>query len=276
MLSTLVLVLAFAFAQDAVAQYYFNDIVARQQASDYHAILEKQGVTKVTARAFERGNRPAEDFVLEQTLSNGASLVTTTSNTQGKPTVTRTEYNNGRLYKTTESALNVLTETSYSYGANGLLQELTIASTDTFMQAKSVERHLWYYNEAGNPSRMLKIKDGVDSTVVTFVYDEKGNVAEEKWMRKGRNTETYYYYYNTDKRLTDIVRFNYKAQRMLPDFIYEYDDKGRVTKLTQIPSGSSSYLIWTYTYNDRGLKETETCTTKFREPLILIRYRYEF
>ncbi|RYD70888.1 MAG: lipoyl(octanoyl) transferase LipB [Sphingobacteriales bacterium] len=101
------------------------------------------------------------------------------------------------------------------------------------------------------------MKNTTDSTFVSFKYDESGNVGEEIWKRGSRITETYYYYYNDKQKITDIVRFNKKAKRMLPDFIIEYDEKGRVAQMTQSQSGSANYLVWRYQYNPQGLKDKD-------------------
>ena len=76
------------------------------------------------------------------------------------------------------------------------------------MNSRSTEVHLWKYNDNGQPAQMMRIKDGSDTTMVQFTYDN-GNVAQETWRRKGNITENYYYYYNSNNQLTDIVRYNY-------------------------------------------------------------------
>ncbi|MEJ7680802.1 MAG: hypothetical protein WKG06_23710 [Segetibacter sp.] len=62
---------------------------------------------------------------------------------------------------------------------------------------------------------------------------------------------------------------------MLPDYIFEYDPKGRITQMTQTQSGSANYLIWKYTYNENGMKEKEIVFNKQKEMLGRIEYKYE-
>jgi hypothetical protein len=122
---------------------------------------------------------------------------------------------------------------------------------------------------------MLRIKNNVDTTYVSFTHDEAGNIAEETWKRKNRTIETYYYYYNQKNQITDIVRYSKKAKRMLPDFILEYDEKGRVMQMTQNQSASANYLVWRYVYNTKGLKEKEMVYNKQKQFLGKIEYNYQ-
>ena len=63
--------------------------------------------------------------------------------------------------------------------------------------------------------KMIKIKGETDTTMVNLVKDEKGNIIEEKSVRGGQQLPSVYYYYDNDGRLTDIVRYNQKAGRLL-------------------------------------------------------------
>ena len=73
------------------------------------------------------------------------------------------------------------------------------------------------------PTGMLKIVNNTDTTYVRFVPDEKGNIGEEHATRAGEALPVIYYYYDDSNRLTDIVRYNLKAQRLLPDNIFNME-----------------------------------------------------
>jgi hypothetical protein len=107
-----------------------------------------------------------------------------------------------------------------------------------------------------------------------MVSDEHGNIIEEHWKRKNITFETYYYYYNDKNQLTDIVRFNKRVQKLLPDFLFEYDAAGRISQMIQVPPGSSNYSIWEYHYNDKGLKLEEICSNRQKQLLGKIVYSY--
>ncbi len=106
--------------------------------------------------------------------------------------------------------------------------------------------------------------------------DEKGNIAEERASRNKAELPTIYYYYDADNRLTDIVRYNVKAQRLLPDNIFEYGAGGRMVSLLAVQEGAISYQKWIYDYNEKGLKIKESCFNKQRELLGRIEYQYTY
>jgi hypothetical protein len=71
------------------------------------------------------------------------------------------------------------------------------------------------------------------------------------------------------------VRFNSKLQKLVPDYVFEYDEKGRLTQMVQL-SGSGAYFTWKYQYNEKGLKVKETCVDGSQKIVGKIEYRYEF
>jgi uncharacterized protein RhaS with RHS repeats len=149
-------------------------------------------------------------------------------------------------------------------------------SIETDNHLKETEQHLWQYDAQGRPSGMLKIKNGSDTTFVRFTTDEKGNIAEEHSSRKNIQLPTVYYYYDAAHHLTDIVRYNLKAQKLLPDYIFEYDENNRLISMLIVPEGTSDYMKWLYGYNDKGLKIKEACFSKQKQLLGRIEYQYIF
>ena len=77
--------------------------------------------------------------------------------------------------------------------------------------------------------------------------------------------------------MTDIVRFNTKAGRLLPDYMFEYSANNQVSqKITTLSAGGTGYLIWRYAYDDRGLKTTEASFNRNKEMTGKIKYSYLF
>lgn len=257
------------------AQYFYSDIIANHQSVLQYQALKKAGIKKVTATSFENDNQPAENFALEQSVSKNAERITTSASTANTHTLSVNSFANNKIVKTEDSTANVLTVTDYAYDANGRLTSLIITTIDTFITSRSEEKHLWFYNEKGTPAYMLKIKDNTDTTKVEFVYDETGNIAEEQWYRKGRQTENYFYYYDKKNRLTDIVRYNAKVKKMLPDFLFEYDELDRIVKQTQLPVNTANYMVWVYSYNEDGLKASELLLNKQKQVVGRIVYNYQ-
>ena len=78
---------------------------------------------------------------------------------------------------------------------------------------------------------------------------------------KNQLTQKYFYYYNQRHQLTDVVHFNTKANQLLPDFVFEYNEDGTIRQMTQVPQGSDDYLIWLYEYDSNGLKRKKDVLT---------------
>jgi dipeptidyl aminopeptidase/acylaminoacyl peptidase len=135
-----------------------------------------------------------------------------------------------------------------------------------------VEERRYFYDEKGKPVKMLRIRNNKDSSTVVFTADEKGNIVDEN--DQGKNGKRYYYYYNDKNRLTDIVKFNTLKGKLLPDFVFEYNSAGQVTKMVAVEEGfTSDYNTWKYVYND-GLRIIEKCFSK--ENILLGYFEYEY
>lgn len=272
--SVLLLTLLFVFC-NVRAQYYYNDVAALKASNNIYFTLKKNNVQQVSALSKENDNTPAEGFVYLKILKNNASLVITHTQLEtGEVSDEYDTYLNNVLVKSSDSTDNILTTVEYTYDSAGNTLMVQTQTDDTAMNTHSTEVHKWFYS--GNvPDSMIKIKDNEDSTVIHFKTDEDQNISEEIWLKKGRVLEHYYYYYNNKNQLTDIVRFNTKAQQMLPDFLFAYNENGILSQLTQVPEGSSDYVIWQYVYDERGLKTKDVLFDKHQELLGTITYSYQ-
>ena len=258
------------------SQYYFNDVVSTQFSNDQYKLLRTNKVHKVKAVSYEADNSVTEGFLVEEEIGlDGKRIIQTTSLSGAKPSVINHFYELNKLKRTQTLFNGIETKTEYSYTDKGAIQKIVLTTTDTAMKATTVEAHEWIYNEAGQPLSMLKIKNRTDTTLIELLKDENGLIIEEHWKKKNRNLETYYYYYDSNNRLTDIVRYNARLKKLLPDFQYEYDANGRVGQMTQVSMSSSSYIIWKYTYNEKGLKQKEIGYDKERRLAGRIEYIYE-
>jgi len=277
LLATFTLIL---LAQNAKCQYYYNDIIILKETNRQYLALKNSHITKITAQSLESDNEPTKGFLLQQDILDNASKIVTTSElpSSGR-SVSTNYYEDGHITKTVDNSNGdsgrvILSVIEYSYDTQGNITENNTVTADTFMNSRSEEVHRWFYTN-NSPAYMLRIKDRVDTTMVEFVKDEQGNIAEEHWKKNGRRIEDYFYYYNDQHLLTDIVRFNNRVKRMLPDFLFEYDGAGKLTKLTQIQQNSSNYLTWYYEYNSNGLKQKETCYDKLKQLIGRIDYSFQ-
>jgi hypothetical protein len=124
---------------------------------------------------------------------------------------------------------------------------------------------------------MLRIVDNNDTTEVRFTLDEKGNVIDERPFKNKVEGEMTYYYYDEKNRLTDVVRYHKKLKKLMPDYLFEYDDNDRVIqKITTVSNLSLGYLIWRYAFDERGLKTKEALFNKEKIMTGKIEYSYTF
>lgn len=267
--------IAILFATVVHAQYYYNDIVATQQTNANYRLLRSNKIKKVKAINKDANDEVIDGFSIEQELTNnGRKMVTSTTTSEGLASEVVSYYENDRIIKTEQKQNNVSSTVEYAYDTEGRLLSIISKTQDTIINSLSKQEHFWQYNAKGQPDQMLRIENGKDTIKVVLVY-ENGSPAAEQWRKGNTKIETYYYYVDAGKRVTDIVRYNENNGKMLPDNLYEYDTEGRLVKMMQpLRTGGSNYLIWKYSYNAQGLKSREIAYDKSRKVLGIIEYSY--
>lgn len=259
------------------AQHYYKDILVTQSANQRHQLNRQNKVKSIKFASFDADSKPIEGFSSEQRFSKDfLEVTTTTSTTLTGATLSNSWFNSkDQLVKTLDTSDGVKTITTYSYNGNNQLT--TIVNTTTSAGDFIIkEVHLWEYNNQGKPQKMLKIKNDKDTTFVEFVADEKGNPAEEKSTQKGRSLPTVYYYYDESGKLTDIVRYNIAAKRLLPDYVFEYDENNRTGSMLVVPEEGSDYQKWYYSYDEDGLKIMDACYSKTKVLIARVEYQYTY
>ncbi|MBC7849878.1 MAG: hypothetical protein H7Y31_09080 [Chitinophagaceae bacterium] len=259
------------------AQHYYKDILVIKAANQKHKLYHQHKVNSITFASFDGEGQPIEGFTSGQNFNKDfTEVVTRSSNTLSGASVSTSWFNSSdQLIKTQDTAEGVKTITTYAYNASN--QIVRINNTTTSAGDFSIrEVHEWTYNDQGKPLKMLKIKNGKDSTFVEFVMDEKGNLAEEKSTLKGRALPAVYYYYDDSNNLTDIVRYNSVAKRLLPDYVFEYDENNRLGSMLVVPEEGSDYQKWYYSYDEDGLKILDACYSKSKVLIGRVEYRYIF
>lgn len=260
------------------AQYYYKDIIVSQQNLDQFRQAKTNRVTNVTLRSFESDGRPTEDFICSQSYNSGYSQVKTYSSAPLTGESTFIAYFNGQgfIYKSVDSSKESVVVYQYEFDSTGKLAVISTSSAGYGDKTRETETHRWYYNSRGKPEKMIKIKNDNDTSNVKFTFDEKGNVAEEETFWRGQSQDKVYYYYDDQNRLTDVVRYNIHAKKLLPDYMFEYDAQNRLIQMINVQGGGIDYLTWQYAYNEKGLKRKETCTNKQKQLLGSIEYSYEY
>lgn len=258
----------------AQAQFYYKDIIGTRETADLLKAYTANKVSRVTLNSYDENNTRT-DLYIEQEFSPASQLLRTyTRSGTGPQSVLATFLDSkGNVSRTVDSNRILVTVTNYAYTPDGRLQSITTSSNDTANVTNRVDQHLWLYRN-NRIDGMLYIKNGRDTTSVSFKFDEKGNVIEEKATRHGVSSEPYYYYYDNGNRLTDVVRYNSKARRLLPETMLYYDESNRVIQRAIVPANSDNYTIWRYIFDSRGLKTREGIFNKKSEMMGKVEYVY--
>ena len=256
--------LLFYFA--ANSQYYYKDIVAAADITRLMKTYTANNIQKISAKGITPEGSPSSEFS-EMGEVNGTTLKVTTNNNKAISTLKFNFNDRGQLVNSVDSAINVKSTSTYNYDANGKIMSISNSATDADSSGdfSQTETHQYIYKD-GKLDKMWRIINKTDSLEVRFVTDENGNVIEERNFRRGVLADPIYYYYDDRNRLTDIVRFNYKANRLLPDYLFEYDDNDRVIqKITTTSGNNLGYLTWRYLFDEKGLKTKEALFNKDKQ-----------
>jgi hypothetical protein len=263
--------------QSTQAQYYHKDIVTTKLAQEERKLLLEKKIRNILVHSFEGNGEAAAGFYCEKKINKDYSLVETftKSNITGKSLLSAAYNSKGQLVQSTDSSELSASTAVYDYTPNGALAAIgsyTHSSDDDF-KTNMTETRRYYYNEKGQPLKMIRKKNGKDSVQIDFVIDEKGNVTDE--IEPGIKGRHYYYYYNAAGQLTDIVRYNVIKKELRADVVFEYDDEGRIVQMVTVEDGAGSdYYTWKYVYND-GLRIIEKCFSKEKMLLGYFEYEYE-
>jgi len=265
------------------AQYYYKDLIATERTGSQWKSFKDNKIRSVKLTSFEGDGSPTEGFQVDQEMTADLSRITTHTHSAGTPEswIFAGYSPAGRLTKTTDTSDTYRSISEYTYDQDGQLTAITNTSLETDNQVKDVEQHLWQYSQSKDrhnrsiPSGMLKIKNGADTTFVRFVTDERGNITEEHATRNNTELPGVYYYYDSSDRLTDIVRYNVKAKRLLPDYMFEYATGEMPLSMLVVGEGGSDYQKWLYQYDARGLKLKESCYNRQKQLLGRVEYTYK-
>ena len=260
------------------AQYYYNDINGTGETNRQMKTFLTNKVKTVTAKGVNPNGMQATDFTeLQEVKENGMALKVTTRNNSNTTIYYNRFDNQGRLISISDSSTGMQSITTYQYDATGKILLVINSIKDTANDFNQIETHQWIYNIAGIPEKMWRIINQTDSLEIRFAPDENGNIVDERTYKKRLETAVVYYYYDEKNRLSDIVRFNKKLNRLIPDIMFEYDDSDRVVqKITTTSSLNLGYLIWRYLFNEKGLKTKEALFNKDKELTGKIEYNYTF
>ena len=262
----------------ASAQYYYKDIVGTKESSDLIGSYRKNNVQTVSLKSYTIDNTPIETLSVQQEFSPAGQTLRTVTKTDYLPASYLTTLFNeqGQELKTTDSvAGGSVNTTLYRYNNAGQISSILTTFGDPQATLKSDE-HLWEFDAQNRVSRMVRIRNSKDTSIVSFKLDNAGNVIEEQETVRFLKQEPVYYFYDGKNRLTDIVRYNKKAARLLPEQMFEYATNNQLVQRTTIPQNSDNYLIWRYRFDEKGLKTAEEVFNKQKELTGKVEYSYTF
>jgi len=263
------------FSLESSAQYYYKDIIGTNESAELISSYKKNKVQNVTLNSYTINNTPIDNFSIRQEFLPQQQALRTITKTEYTHPSYLTSYTDatGKVIKTTDSSNGIVNTTVYSYNNSGKLIAVLFMAGDTLAAVKT-DDHIWQYDAKNRASKMLRIKNKKDTAVVWFKVDEVGNVIEEQEKRWISTEEPYYYYYDDANRLTDVVRYNAKADRLLPEQMFEYSSTNQIIQRISVPQNSDDYLIWRFAYDSKGLKIKEVIFNKQKEQTGKVEYSY--
>ncbi|WP_343672714.1 hypothetical protein [Chitinophaga sp.] len=264
----------------ASAQYYYLDIVNTKQTEANQATFQKAKVqSQVVVSLDAEGRKTDYDFKSERDfLDNYRQLLTVTASIATGRSIMRTYFNaKGQLTKIIDSTRSIITTTIYTYDkydSSRNIKEIYVKTEDPKNKYTVSETRRYVYDSLNRPTRMIHFRGEKleDSTTVKFVLDSAGHVVEEQETGKGK----IYYKYNDQGLLTDIYRYYPSKQKMLPDYVFDYDAKNRIGATTTVNVESGDYIIYRNTYNEMDLLESQDVYGRQKVQVGVVRYRYKF
>ena len=272
----------FAVNPTSYAQYYYKDILSNRQLSEDMASYRKKKIHSIKLKSFEDDGSPSEGFLCKKTISSDfkTTELFTRSNISAISLFTSVFNDKLQLLNSTDSSEISVTHNSYFYDATGRIKKIesSVKSNDDDFTNDLLEEHVYEYGPQGFPLSMTLVKNRRDSTKILFLADDKNNVSIEKDTKSGGK---YYYYYDSKNRLTDITHANEFREKIVADYIFEYDETGQLNQMTTTEEGrgkeqidaSPEFFIWRY-INEDGLRTKEGLFSKDGKLMGSIEYKY--
>jgi len=264
--------------QKSSAQFYYKDLIIHQGNLQQYQLHKNNRVQTININSFEGTGEKSEGFMFSQQYNASWSQLKTIAEIEnsGRNVVINFYNSQGLLYRTTDSSNG--NYTVYEYGYDSLsrlvqIQNYTLAIGD---KNKSAETHNWFYDMDGKPEKMERIRDKSDTMIYMLKKDSLGNIIEENGFHKKVPGEKTYYYYDAENKLSDIVRYNKRSAKLVPDYMFDYDEKGMLMQMVNIPEGGGQSITWIYKYNEQGLKEEESCYLAQKKLAGRMAYQYVF
>lgn len=266
----------------AQAQYYYQDIINTENMTREHRQYQENKIGHIRIKSYNDNNDLNKDFHCVKDFSDDFKrVITRTGSFETGNSVVYSDFDSqGRIAHSIDSTANSVNETYYYYDKKRTEQidslrfiSYSIQNSDTFRYNES---HIYEYDSTGKPLKMIRLKNDRPFSVVTFITDSEGRVIKESEKGRYDTVPAVYYKYNASGQPTDIFHFNSDKQRMVPDFLFDYDRQNRLTDKTTVTMNRNSYLVWKFFYGDKGLLDRESCYGPKSALLGTMKFEYTF
>jgi hypothetical protein len=269
------ILMIFAFS-DIYAQFYYKDIISTIQSKKEMDTYIAAGIHQIKINSIESDGENSPGFYCEKKITKDYKKSTLYTKSIGTSKSVLISYfnDNSQLIKTYDSSDLVVSTNDYVYDDKKRLIKIitTSQSNDDDFVNKLIEEHDYIYPENSIlPERMYRIKNQKDSSIVIFSKDENDQIAIEK---DTRDASKYYYYYTSSKQISDIVHTNEYKQKLVADYIFEYNNLGQISQMTTTEDGNDNFITWKYTY-DNELKTMEKVYSKDGKLIGKLEYQYK-
>lgn len=256
-------------------QYYYKDILNAEQLQKDLKTLKENKIRSITINSFENDGSPSEGFFCEKEIAKDYSRTELFTRSDISAASLFTSYfdKSGRITHTVDSSNISIIKTYYEYNPDNQVIKIRseVRSSDDDFTSEIAEERFYTYDATGKPAEMKKVKNGTDTLTILFKTDEHGNLAIEKDTRTGSK---YYYYYNDQNQLTDIVHTQEFRDKLTPQYSFEYNAAGLITQMSTSSEGGGDYMVWKYRY-DNGLRISEKCFVRGTQLLGSVEYDYK-
>ncbi|HVG13237.1 MAG TPA: hypothetical protein VM843_09545, partial [Flavisolibacter sp.] len=168
----------------AHSQHFYKDIIGTKETTELIRLYKNNKVRSVQLNSYDADNTKNEGFFVEQVFTPASLKTITRSGDEETSTLVSYINEQGQVIKTVDSSSAMISTTVYTYNPSGNLATITSTSGSASGSFTQTEEHQWEW-EGEKIQRMLRIKNKLDTSIVSFVLDEKGNVTEERSNRKG-------------------------------------------------------------------------------------------
>ncbi len=256
------------------SQYYYKDILMNKQLSNELNIYKEEKINQIGITSLESDGMPSEGFFCKKEINKDytkVEIITQTS-TSYKTILTSSFNKQGLLLKTNDSSEVSVTNGFYSYNEDNkiikIFSETHFAQDD--YEDNNFEDHFYTYDNIGNLTKLMLVKNKKDTMNFIFLQDENKNITIEKNIKTG---DLYYYYYDSKNRLTDIVHKYKNQKKVTTDYIFQYNQGNQLAQMKVAEGEGAYYFVWKYNYNG-NLRSTERCYSKEGKLLGSIEYNY--